>query len=95
MIVEYHRFIVKNIEIMWYTTYLSIRINCEKIFLASEIKDERSILGNIEEGINKLTYSVILIYPHSKYYKFNLWLLDPTQVNTIEIINLVEKRYGD
>jgi hypothetical protein len=61
LIVEYHRFIVKNIEIMWYTTYLSIRINCEKIFLASEIKDERSILGNIEEEINKLTYSVILI----------------------------------
>ena len=81
---------------MWYICLnLSIRLDCEKIFLASEIKNERSILGNIQEGINKLTYSAILIYAHSNYYKFNLWLLDPTQVNAIEIIDLLEKRFGD
>ena len=31
----------------------------------------------------------------STYHKFNLWLLDPTQVNTIETIVLLEKRFVD
>ena len=44
---------------MWYTNLnLSIGLSYEKILLASEIKDERSILGNIQEGINKLTYGL-------------------------------------
>jgi adenosine deaminase len=96
LIVDYHRFIVKDHRNhVVYNLNLSIRLDYEKIFLASEIKDERAIFSNIQEGINKLTYSAILIYTYSEYYKFNLWLLDPTLVNAIETIDLLEKRFVD
>ncbi|MGI0052519.1 MAG: hypothetical protein ACRD8K_12360 [Nitrososphaeraceae archaeon] len=36
-----------------------------------------------------------MIYAYSEYYKFNLWLLDPTSVNAIETIDLLEKRFVD
>jgi len=78
-----------------YNLNLSIRLDYEKIFLASEIKDERAIFSNIQERINKLTYTAILIYAYSEYYKFNLWLLDPTLVKAIETIDLLKKKFVD
>jgi len=36
-----------------------------------------------------------LIYAYSEYYKFNLWLLDPTLVKAIETIDLLKKKFVD